>query len=79
MHLNLCITFSRLFAIKTWWLEKDNFTFGSANNDLLVIGHYTQMVWATTHEVGCGFNKCDKIGDIPVKRYYSYVCNYCPM
>ncbi|KAK5646647.1 hypothetical protein RI129_005111 [Pyrocoelia pectoralis] len=68
-----------LFAIKTWWLEKDNFTFGGDNNDLYVIGHYTQLVWATTHQVGCGFTKCDRVGNNKGRAYYSYVCNYCPI
>ncbi|KAF5306398.1 hypothetical protein FQA39_LY08907 [Lamprigera yunnana] len=68
-----------LFAIKTWWLEKDNFTYGGINNNLLVIGHYTQLVWASTHQVGCGFNKCGGIGNRKGRAYYSYVCNYCPI
>lgn len=69
----------RLFAIKTWYLEKDNFTYGSTKNDLKVVGHYTQMVWATTHEVGCGLQKCNRNGSVKGKIYYNYVCNYCPM
>lgn len=68
-----------LFAIRMWWLEKDNFTFGADNNDLFVIGHYTQLVWASTHQVGCGFHKCDRVGDNRGRPYYSYVCNYCPI
>ncbi|CAH1368353.1 unnamed protein product [Tenebrio molitor] len=66
-----------LFAIKTWYLEKDNFTYGSRKNELSVVGHYTQMVWATTHEVGCGLSKCffENTG----KTFYNYICNYCPI
>ncbi|CAL4137216.1 unnamed protein product, partial [Meganyctiphanes norvegica] len=62
------------FAVKTWWLEKDNFTYGG-KNDLFVIGHYTQMVWHSTHEVGCGLAYCPGA----VRPFYNYVCNYCPM
>lgn len=36
----------RLFALRTWFLERNNFTYASHRNDLNVIGHYTQMVWA---------------------------------
>lgn len=68
-----------LFAIKTWYQEKDNFTFGGVDNDLKVIGHYTQMVWASTHQVGCGLQRCSKIGNETSPLYYNYVCNYCPM
>ncbi|XP_071445506.1 cysteine-rich secretory protein 2-like [Hetaerina americana] len=46
------------FAIKTWFMERHNFTYGSSRNDLYVVGHYTQMVWASTHKVGCGFARC---------------------
>ncbi|XP_017785761.1 PREDICTED: cysteine-rich secretory protein 1-like [Nicrophorus vespilloides] len=68
-----------LFAIKSWFLEKDNFTYGSKNNDILVVGHYTQMVWASTHQVGCGLTKCNRIGNKTGINYYNYVCNYCPI
>ncbi|XP_015836142.1 cysteine-rich secretory protein 2 isoform X2 [Tribolium castaneum] len=66
-----------LFAIKTWYLEKDNFTFGSRKNDLMIVGHYTQMVWASTHEVGCGLSKCYLKSS--GKTFYNYICNYCPI
>jgi len=42
------------------------------------IGHYTQMVWATTHLVGCGVSHCTG-GKGPLgKDFYMYVCNYAP-
>ncbi|KAK9710890.1 Crisp [Popillia japonica] len=44
-----------LFAMRAWFAEKDDFTYGSEYNVLKIVGHYTQMVWAATHEVGCGF------------------------
>nr|XP_022909329.1 venom allergen 5-like [Onthophagus taurus] len=37
-------------------------------------GHYTQLVWADTEYVGCGYSACDS-------GYYTnqiYVCNYGP-
>lgn len=34
-------------------------------------GHYTQIVWATTREVGCGTAVCPTLGQI-------WVCNYRP-
>ncbi|XP_060516924.1 cysteine-rich venom protein natrin-2-like isoform X2 [Cylas formicarius] len=64
------------FAVETWWLEKDRFAFGKKNN-LTVVGHYTQLVWAATHEVGCGLAECSA-SSVPWKKFYNYVCNYCP-
>ncbi|KAJ8884203.1 hypothetical protein PR048_016060 [Dryococelus australis] len=66
------------FAIKMWYLEKFNFTYGSPYNELEVVGHYTQMVWSATHRVGCGFTKCQR-GGIRGKPFFNYVCNYCPI
>jgi len=64
------------FAAKTWWLERDNFTFGSSGNDLFVVGHYTQMVWHSSHQLGCGIAYCPNAKPLP---FYNYVCNYCPI
>uniref|UniRef100_A0A1B0DQX0 Uncharacterized protein n=1 Tax=Phlebotomus papatasi TaxID=29031 RepID=A0A1B0DQX0_PHLPP len=66
-----------LFALRMWFSEKHNFTYGSPKNDLHVVGHYTQMVWAATHKVGCGLAKCAR--GFRGKSYYNYVCNYCPI
>ena len=34
-------------------------------------GHYTQLVWASTEEVGCGMSVCSSRGQV-------WVCNYRP-
>lgn len=68
----------RLFALRTWFSERNNFTYGSHRNDLKVVGHYTQMIWAATHKVGCGLAKCPS-GGPKNKPFFNYVCNYCPM
>jgi len=34
-------------------------------------GHFTQLVWATTEEVGCGTSVCPTLGQV-------WVCNYRP-
>ncbi|XP_039433109.1 cysteine-rich venom protein-like isoform X2 [Culex pipiens pallens] len=67
-----------LFALRTWFLERQNFTYASPKNDLVAVGHYTQMVWAATHKVGCGLAKCAR-GGPRGKPYFNYVCNYCPI
>ncbi|CAG9854368.1 unnamed protein product [Phyllotreta striolata] len=65
-------------AIKTWWMEKNLFIYGKPNQDYRTIGHYTQVVWATTHRVGCGFAECFSDTEFGTKVFYNYVCNYCP-
>ncbi|KAH3736563.1 cysteine-rich venom protein latisemin-like [Dreissena polymorpha] len=56
-------------AIEGWAKEKKDFTYGTDNKNK-VVGHYTQMVWAQTSKVGCGYAVCNG-------RPY-YVCNYGP-
>ncbi|NXJ96802.1 PI16 inhibitor, partial [Corythaixoides concolor] len=41
-------------------------------------GHYTQVVWATTHRIGCGAKFCEKIDGIETEGMYLLVCNYYP-
>lgn len=63
------------FALKTWFIEYQNFTYGHPVVNLKAVGHYTQMVWATSHKVGCGLAHC--FGG-PWGHFYNYVCHYCP-
>uniref|UniRef100_T1H9G2 SCP domain-containing protein n=1 Tax=Rhodnius prolixus TaxID=13249 RepID=T1H9G2_RHOPR len=65
-----------LFAVRTWYLEKNKYKYGMRNNSLKETGHYLQMVWATSHKLGCGFATCP--GSVRGAKYFSYVCNYCP-
>ncbi|XP_041976561.1 serotriflin-like [Aricia agestis] len=64
------------FAIKSWFLEYKNFTYGAPIRDLKAVGHYTQLAWASSHKLGCGVAHC-KGG--PWGHFYNYVCHYCPI
>jgi len=66
------------FAIRSWFSEKSLFSYGCSGNNLTEVGHYTQMVWSSSHKVGCGFAKCVGSKHTNWKKYYAYVCNYCP-
>ncbi|KAK8758885.1 hypothetical protein V5799_003482 [Amblyomma americanum] len=66
------------FAIKIWFLEHHNFSFGDTGNNIpSMVGHYTQMVWYSSHKVGCGLHYCGR--NVVKKPFYNYVCNYCPI
>lgn len=40
-------------------------------------GHFTQMIWADTHYLGCGFTMFRMKGDLSLMPYRKhYVCNY---
>lgn len=58
-------------AIKLWADEKKDYSYSSNNSPTgAAIGHYTQMVWATSIKVGCGYAICGTT--------HYYVCNYGP-
>eukprot|EP01084_Bolivina_argentea_P036280 67150_1 len=72
-----------LFGIQAYYNEYEYYTF---NNDTdgccsqAPCGHYTQVVWANTRYVGCGYTVCDGLSgavgsgtDVVFK-----VCNYYP-
>lgn len=59
-------------VVDAWGAESDDYSFVhdtcAANRQC---GHYTQIVWASTEEVGCGMSICPTLGQV-------WVCNYRP-
>lgn len=58
-----------------WGMERMNYTRGtfpnvSVNGDWISVAHYTQMVWPTTTQIGCGF--------YAGRKYDALVCRYSP-
>lgn len=57
-----------------WFNEYKIYKFGQAVGPK--VGHYTQMVWADTNRIGCGFSY---YFDNRTRRYTKfYVCDYGP-
>ncbi|XP_066851167.1 cysteine-rich venom protein-like isoform X2 [Anser cygnoides] len=61
-------------AIQAWYNEEKDFKYGvGATTKDAVIGHYTQVVWYKSYQIGCAVAYC------PNSNYkYFYVCQYCP-
>ncbi|XP_033942480.1 peptidase inhibitor 16-like [Pseudochaenichthys georgianus] len=66
-------------ALEKWFLEHldHDFQNNSCTEDKLC-GHYTQMVWADTHRVGCAFHFCNNMEGLDWERVSYLVCNYYP-
>ncbi|XP_044762206.1 venom allergen 5-like [Coccinella septempunctata] len=61
-------------AIQSWFNEHKIYRFGSPFS--AATGHYTQLVWANTDHVGCGYAYYNKGGYFRYQKLY--VCNYGP-
>ncbi|XP_067387207.1 serotriflin-like [Emydura macquarii macquarii] len=61
-------------VIQPWYNEVENFEYGiGPTTPEAVIGHYTQVVWYKSDQIGCAVAFC------PQNEYsYFYVCHYCP-
>ncbi|KAG9344634.1 hypothetical protein JZ751_010319 [Albula glossodonta] len=60
-------------AIQSWYDEVKDYRYGYGALNGAVVGHYTQLVWYRSNEIGCGVAYC------PNSQYqYFYVCQYCP-
>lgn len=56
--------------------------FGQANPDMGdfdLWGHFTQIVWKGTKQVGCATVVCDRLGNVDASKPMPFtVCNYSP-
>lgn len=61
-------------AIQSWDNEKYDFTYGvGPKSPQAMVGHYTQVVWFSSYQVGCAVAYCAN----QALKYF-YVCQYCP-
>uniref|UniRef100_A0A8C5E507 SCP domain-containing protein n=1 Tax=Gouania willdenowi TaxID=441366 RepID=A0A8C5E507_GOUWI len=60
-------------AIQSWYDEVKDWRYGVGSVNGGVVGHFTQIVWYRSNQIGCAMAHC------PNARYkYFYVCHYCP-
>ncbi|KAK8766824.1 hypothetical protein V5799_006397 [Amblyomma americanum] len=68
--------------IKEWFMEYDDYPseqrleFRPLPTSKSMIGHFTQLVWAKTSYVGCGFVEYSIIRAVNLTHMQLYVCNY---
>ncbi|KAM7540499.1 hypothetical protein Aperf_G00000031439 [Anoplocephala perfoliata] len=60
-------------GVDKWFEEHKDYDY-NANSCRGVCGHYTQMVWADTTDLGCGATKCNYQGHM----MYYLICHYGP-
>ncbi|KAK6477273.1 cysteine-rich venom protein-like isoform X1 [Huso huso] len=62
-------------AVQAWWDEERWYNYESSSCTGPICGHYTQLVWARTQYVGCGYLNGSRCPGM-----FTYVvCNYGPM
>ncbi|XP_024241014.1 peptidase inhibitor 16 [Oncorhynchus tshawytscha] len=66
-------------TMEKWFLEHLDYDYNnnSCQEDRMC-GHYTQMVWADSHSVGCAAHRCDTIEGLSFEKVNFLVCNYYP-
>jgi hypothetical protein len=64
-------------AVQAWFDEKPFYAYDSmACQTGKMCGHYTQVTWGQTREVGCGLTNCSTISGMTMANFM--VCNYGP-
>ncbi|NWW89329.1 PI16 inhibitor, partial [Rhynochetos jubatus] len=67
------------FAVEDWNGEEKYYNLSTSTCvPGQMCGHYTHVVWASTHQIGCGAKFCEKIDGIETEDMYLLVCNYYP-
>nr|CDS29757.2 peptidase inhibitor 16 [Hymenolepis microstoma] len=78
---NIAITFGHQnvdfpHVIDLWHKEKDYYYDGDYCTPGQACGHYTQMVWSSSTNVGCAVERCDQYFGGHPQPTYLYVCQY---
>ncbi|KAL3314985.1 hypothetical protein Ciccas_006381 [Cichlidogyrus casuarinus] len=65
-------------GVRSWWAENKSYNYKKNScKSGEQCGHYTQMAWAKTTNLGCAYTKCAQNNKIPMP-WVLIVCNYAP-
>ncbi|KAI8577656.1 hypothetical protein K450DRAFT_282434 [Umbelopsis ramanniana AG] len=59
-------------VVSAWYNEEKNYDYSKPGFSSST-GHFTQVVWVSTTQIGCGVKKCSNQGNAPI-----YTCSYAP-
>ena len=67
-------------VVQAWAAEAPSYDYaGNRCASGAVCGHYTQLVWRATKQVGCASARCTRNSPLPgFSTWYLYVCDYAP-
>ena len=65
-------------GIQPWYDEKYDYNYETKACSGKACGHYEQLVWATSHQIGCAYHKCTPLSPKSWKSGMFFVCNYWP-
>ncbi|KAH9515650.1 Peptidase inhibitor 16 [Bulinus truncatus] len=65
--------------VNYWYSEKQDYNYNTHTcNPSKACGHYTQVVWANTKQIGCGYKFCPVLETLNWTNAYLVVCQYGP-
>lgn len=72
--------FDPRYSVNAWGAEKSDYIYSTNTcTSGRVCGHYTQMIWANSNQLGCAFQDCPVIQGIPWPNGGTIVvCEYWP-
>jgi len=70
-----------MVVVQQWYNEKLAYNYDTLGCDTSIAemcGHYTQVVWATSRQVGCAYYNCIGVEGFSSESSLHLVCNYLP-
>jgi len=75
------LTIVMTVPVQKWYDEKTGYNYDTLECDtskVQMCGHYKQVVWATSRQVGCAYCNCKGVAGLSSESSLHLVCNYLP-